>query len=45
MLGYWRDKDNKFCDLAKIACDMLSILITTVASKSAFSIRSRVLSK
>ena len=38
MLGYWRDKNNKFGDLAKMTCDVLSILITTVASEFTFSI-------
>ena len=45
MLGNWRDRNNKFGDLAKMSYDMLNIPITTVALKSAFSIRSRVLSK
>ena len=47
MLGYWRDRSNKFGDLAKMSCDVLGIPITTVASESAFSIgsRSRVLIK
>ena len=40
-----RDRSNKFSDLAKMACNALSIPITIVASESAFSIRSRVLSK
>ena len=44
-MGYWRDRSNKFDDLAKMACDVLSIPITTIASESAFSIESRVLSK
>ena len=45
MLGYWRDRSNKFGDLAKMACDALSIPIMTLASKFAFSIEYRVLSK
>ena len=40
MLGYWRDRNNKFGDLAKMACDVLSIPITTIASESVFSIGS-----
>ena len=31
VLGYWRDISNKFGDLAKIACDVLSIPITTLS--------------
>ena len=45
VLGYWRDRSNKFGDIAKMACDVLSIPITNVASKFVFSIGSRVLSK
>ena len=45
MLGYWIDRSNKFGDLAKMTCNVLSISITIVASKSAFSIGSHVLIK
>ena len=45
MLGYWRDRSNIFGDLVKMACDVLNIPIITIASKSTFSIGSRVLSK
>ena len=45
MLGYWRDRSNKFGDLAKMTCDLLSIPITTIASEFSFSIGSHVLSK
>ena len=44
MLSYWRDRINRFCDLARMTCDVLNIPITIVVSKSSFSIDYRVLS-
>ena len=45
MLGYWKDRSNRFGNLVRMTCDVLNILITTVASGSIFSIGSHVLSK
>ncbi|XP_052185298.1 protein NUCLEAR FUSION DEFECTIVE 4-like [Diospyros lotus] len=45
VLAYWRERANRGKIIAKMACDVLSISITTVASKSAFSIGSRILNK
>ena len=45
MLSYWKDRSNIFGDIARMTCDILNILITTVALESVFSIGSCALSK
>ena len=42
-LQWWKEHKNKYCVLSKMACHILSIPITSVASESAFSAGSRVI--
>ena len=45
VLDWWKIQKNRFPDVALMACDLLSIPITTVASESAFSVGGLVLNK
>ena len=38
VLGWWKDNSSRYLLLFKVANDMLAVLVSTIVSKSAFSI-------
>ncbi|KAJ4971247.1 hypothetical protein NE237_004346 [Protea cynaroides] len=45
VLAYWRQNGSKYPDVVRVAKDVLSIPVSTVASESAFSVGGRVIDK